>query len=337
MSHDRGRRPGAGPFTLFRRGLLVLGACALSAGCAKHEDPAEPAADPVVPVHLAAVESRVFEDQVDATGTWRSQGETVVAAPFPCVVLELSVRAGDVVRAGQPLGAVTTLESHAALRGATLLSQEAHDPESRSEAEHALQLARRDRVHVPIDAPQAGVVVRRSIEPGAQVAEAAEILAIVPWSSMVFEAHVPQERRGRLRPGERAVIREQGLPPRAATVQRVLPAADVADQSTLAWLTPATLAPAPQIDHFGSASITLGASHRAPAIPDSAVVEDDLTGVKRVAVVDSTGHAHWRAVTLGAGAAGWHELQPPNLAPGTAVVVEGQRGLPDGSRVKKSP
>ena len=63
------------------------------------------------------------------------------------------------------------------------------------------------------------------------------------------------------------------------------------------------------------------------------MVEDDLTGERRVALVDPTMRAHWIPVLLGAGLAGWHELKSPALKSGASVVVEGQRGLPDSARV----
>ena len=43
------------------------------------------------------------------------------------------------------------------------------------------------------------------------------------------------------------------------------------------------------------------------------------------------------ALTLGAAAGGWHEVKDPPLAAGARVVIEGQRGLPDSTRVKWTP
>ena len=44
--------------------------------------------------------------------------------------------------------------------------------------------------------------------------------------------------------------------------------------------------------------------------------------------------AVWTNVTLGAAQEGAHELLAPALKPGTAVVVRGQRGLRDSTRVR---
>src|SRR5439155_933283 len=175
------------------------------------------------------------------------------------------------------------------------------DPSARAEAERAVAQARHDLVQVPIAVTESGIIVRRSAEPGAQLAEGAEILALAPWTSLVFEAHVPALQGASVHPGQRALIQEEGRPARAAVVERILPAADPTDQTTLVWLAPTTPTPAPQLQHFGSASITIGPAHASIAVPDSAVVEDDLTGERRVALVDPTMRAHWIPVLLGAG------------------------------------
>src|SRR5205085_5529075 len=125
-------------------------------------------------------------------------------------------------------------------------------------------------VRVPLVARQAGVVVRRSVEPGTQVAEGAEIVAIVPWKALVFEAHVMPGQSPRVHAGQSAVVREPDLGSWSAVVDRVLPEADPADQTTPVWLRPVTLQPVPALDRFGSASLTVGTPHVGPAVAGSA-------------------------------------------------------------------
>ncbi len=320
---------------------LVLAACAVVNSCSHRsaggEGGADEAADATVDVRVAAVASRSFASSVTAPGQWRSSGELVVSAPFAGVVEELGPHVGDRVNAGEPLGTMVTRESWAALRGAELMQHEARDDAARAEANHAVELARRDMVRVPIVAPQAGVVVRRTLEPGAQLAESGEIMAIVPVRNIVFEAHVPAIDGARIHPGQPAMIVEQGHGPRAVSVQRVLPMANSADQSMLVWLAPSGGGASSALDHYGSARIIVGAPHRAAAVPDSAIVEDDLTGTRRVAVVGPDQHVRWTTVDLGGAEDGWRELLSPAIAPGTRVVVEGQRGLPDKTHVKWAP
>ncbi len=317
--------------------LATIGACGRKGGS---DDDAEGGGDPagnaLVPVRLAVIQPRDFQDTAESPGTWTSAAEVVVTAPFAARVQELNVRVGDRVARGQRVALLTTAESEATLEGAELMAREASDSSGRDEARRALAQARRELVRVPLAAPEAGFVLRRSAEPGTRVESAAEVVALVPWSDLVFEAHVPSVLGPRVRAGQPARVVEEGRPPRAARVLRVLPAADSTDQATIAWLAPLGPTAPPQLGHFGTATIDLGSARRMPAVPDSAVVVDDLTGVTRIAVVDSS-RAHWVPVQLGAAAAGLREIRSPAIAPGTHVVVVGQRGLPEHARVQPQP
>ena len=321
-------------------GIAAAWVLAAAGGCGGHapaSDAEAPADEAVVSVAVRAVETRRFEDVVTASGQWRSGGDVVVSAPVAGVVESLSVRIGDTVGAGQRLGSLITRESGAALKGAELLAREAHDPAGREEAERALLVARRDLVRVPLTAPQRGIVTRRSIEPGALAADGAEIVALVPAQAVVFEAHAAADQVSRVRPGQPATVLEPGGARRAAQVQRVLPMASGPDQAALVWLAATGGGAPPALERFGTATIVVGSAHLAEAVPDSALVEDDLTGERRVAVVDSAGRIAWTPVTLGGEADGWRELVRPRLAARTRVVVAGQRGLPDGTHVKPLP
>jgi len=315
----------------------VLLACALAAGfvgaCARREDDEDADVTAVVPVRTAAVEAHEFADHLEAPGQWKSSGDVTLPAPFAAVVESLGPRPGDHVAAGDTLGTLITRESRLALRGAELLLQEAHDPASRAEAERAAALARRDLVRVPIVAPRAGVVTRRGAEAGAELAEGAEVLALTPPEGIVFEARLPAVATQKVHLGQAAVVRTVGEPDRSAHVVRVLPAASASDQATLVWLK-AEGGGTPLLDRFGTAAMQTSGTRRSPAVPAAAVVENDLDGSARVVVVAPDSTATWTTVTLGAAADGWREVMGSALAPGARVVIEGQRGLPDHTRVK---
>jgi len=305
----------------------------LTSGCARHEDEADDVTA-VVPVRMAAVEEREFTDLLEAPGQWRSSGDVSISAPFAAVVESLDPRPGDRVAAGDTLGMLVTRQSRAALRGAELLVREAHDPAARAEAERAAALAQRDLVRVPLLAPRAGVVSRRGAEAGAELSEGAEVLAITPPEGIVFEARLPAAATRAVRVGEAAVVRTIGEPDRPAHVARVLPAASASDQATLVWLSAGGAGGTPLIDRFGTVMLKSERTRRSPAVPSAAVVENDLDGSARVAVVTGDSVATWTPVSLGATADGWRELVGGSLARGAFVVVEGQRGLPDGAHVK---
>jgi multidrug resistance efflux pump len=319
-----------------RSTLGLFAALALAAGCARHADEEDDAVAAVVPVRTAAVEARAFTDAIEAPGQWRSSGDVSLPAPFAAVVESLGPKLGDLVTSGDTLGVLMTRESRAALRGAELLVREAHDPAARTEAERAAALASRDLVRVPLVAPRTGVVTKRDAEPGAEIGDGAEVLAITPLEGIVFEARLPAAATQLVHTGMTAIVRTVGEADREVRVARVLPAASASDQATLVWLKPQGGA-TPLLDRFGTMAMKTSGTRQSPAVPAAAVVENDLDGSARVVVVTADSVATWTAVKLGASADGWRELVGGTLAPGALVVVEGQRGLPDRTHVKPQP
>ncbi|MGE5180129.1 MAG: efflux RND transporter periplasmic adaptor subunit [Bacteroidota bacterium] len=283
-------------------------------------------------MRAARVELRPLQPRVTASGQWRAADSIVVIESFAAHVETLRAHPGDRVTKGETIGTVITQESSAALRGAEILDRQASGSSERAEARRALALAEHGLVRVPIIASADGIVLRRSVEPGAQVVENAPLLTIVPHGSFVFEAHVARTDAAQLAPGQRATIRMTGGELVPATVQRLLPQAGESDQNLLVWLSPSRV-PSGVLDRLGTAVIEVGPPRRAPAVPDSALVQDDLTGEIRIARV-SGGVAIWTPVKLGVESDGWRELLAPAIPQGTPVLVSGLRGLPDSARVE---
>jgi multidrug efflux pump subunit AcrA (membrane-fusion protein) len=155
-----------------------------------------------------------------------------------------------------------------------------------------------------------------------------------PW---FFEAHIPLTDANQVRVGQPARVEGGGGPAVEAVVRRFLPSTSAADQSAPVWLSPVGSAPPGLPGRFGTAFIQTGAPRRGLGVPDSALVEDDLTGEVRVARVDSLGIAVWTTVKVGVEQDGWRELVAPPLRSGSLVIVRGQHGLPDSTRVTTAP
>jgi multidrug efflux pump subunit AcrA (membrane-fusion protein) len=62
-----------------------------------------------------------------------------------------------------------------------------------------------------------------------------------------------------------------------------------------------------------------------------------VSGVSPIAIVPPTGRAHWVTVTVGIQQGNNVEIVSPSLAVGTSVIVAGQVGLPDSTRVRQAP
>jgi multidrug efflux pump subunit AcrA (membrane-fusion protein) len=322
------------PFFVAALAAAALASVFGAAGCRRAQTDAS-GVQARVPVRIARAEVRTIQPEVVAAGQWRAADSIVVIAPFAAYVEALGPHPGDYVARGQTIGALVTRESRSALLGAEILARQASGPVERAEAERALAQARRGLVRVPLVATSAGTVIRRTAEPGSEVTEGAALLTTVPQGMVVFEAHVPRVAVVLVQPGQPATVRMEGVDLVAATVQRRLPETSGSDQNALVWLSPSRV-PNGALERFGTATILTGPPHRGVAVPDSALVEDDLTGEVRVARVAGD-VAIWTPVRLGQESGGWHEVLDPALPPGTVVVVSGQHGLPDSTRVEIGP
>ena len=67
------------------------------------------------------------------------------------------------------------------------------------------------------------------------------------------------------------------------------------------------------------------------------MVEDDLTGASRVALLDSSDVVRWVSVRLGPRADHARAVSGTGLRPGALLVVDGQRALLDGMHVAARP
>ena len=316
---------------------LALLAALLIGACGRRSDAPEDSASRLHPsVRVVAIESRVFRGGIGAPGQWKAATETVIQAPFDAIVDSIRVHPGDRVTRGEVLGWWRTYESVAAVRGAQLLLEQARDSTARNEARRAVRDAEASVVRVPIESPASGTVVRRAADDGSRLSAGAEALALVAENALVFEARIPGWLRSEVSPGLEATIDEGGATPTPARVWTILPAT-AGDQSALVWLRPEAGTARPEIGRFGTASLVARHPTRALAVPDSAVVEDDLTGRHRIAVVDSTDRVAWIDVGLGVREGETRAVDGAGLRPGLRVIVEGQRALLAGTVVSVEP
>ena len=315
--------------------LLLPALGAALAGCGS-EPPSDSAGIPRPEVRVARIESRSFRETVEAPGQWKASVETVLPAPFDAVVESIAVGIGDRVGRGEVLAWCRTAESDAVLRGAEMMRRQATDARSIQDAEQAVAEARAAIVHVPITCPANGTVLRRQVDAGSRLSSGSELLALVMDDALVFEVRVPVSESGAIRAGMESEVSDGDGPPRAARVRSALPTSG-GDQSALVWLRPSPPPARPALGRFGTAVIFTGKNIAALAVPDTAVVEDDLTGASRVALLDSSDVVRWVSVRLGPRADHARAVSGTGLRPGALLVVDGQRALLDGMHVAARP
>jgi len=329
----------------------MLGLAALSA-CSRGSDPANAsgsdstsdstAADSMAatPVQMAVVERGDIAITVNGPGRTDALDLQKIRAPFTGILTLLRIAVGDRVGSNQVLAEIVNQPSQAALIGAEAMLRSASTPAQRSDAERALVLAKQNLVATQLRAPRAGVVVSRGASQGDLVSQGDSILTIASAGSIVFVARIAQSDLAQIRLGQRANV---NLPGQLGVVPGMVHGLLPADTNSVMTVpvridfsTNLQTAGAPiQTGLFGTAAIIVGERFAVPIVPAAAVLRDDISGISRVALVTPAGLAHWVNVTTGATQSGKVEIKYPALTPGQRVIVAGQVGLPENSKVRE--
>lgn len=353
-----------------RTHMFALGCLFLLAACGKHAKDAEDgggeaSAPTVVSVKLDSLVSGTAEDALLATGRTDVLRKENVASPVAGKLISIKPAEGATVKSGEVVAVVRTRESESALEGAQTLLREARNDGDKREAQRAVDLALATQSTLSLRAKQGGVVANRLVQEGEQIAESESLLTILDLSSLDFRAEVPIAGIGQVRVGQDAVISLQGLPGTEfpARVAAILPQIQSSSQSLsvrLQFTDPGPRKPegpakagtegAAGAHHAASASRKLLKSDmtgearivlsKRPAVllaPKAAVLRNDESGEYTLAVVGADSVARIIKVTPGAARKDRLEVSGAGLRPGLMVVVQGQYGLPDSTRVIAAP
>lgn len=322
--------------------LLALAGCgprdAASSGAAGAAAAGDSAGSAVAtPVGMATVVRGNLALVVSGPGRTDVLDVQKVRAPFTGTLTSLRVVIGDRVSSGQTIGEVVGQASQAALAGAESMLRAATTPGTRSDAQRALELARRNLVATPLRAPRAGLVTSRGASQGDLVSQGDSIVSIASTGSIVFVAQIAQIDLPRVHPGEPVTVKVPGhSAPLVGIVHGLLPA-DMNAMSVPVRVDLAPSGPTTPTGIFGTADITVGERTGASVVPVQALLRDDVSGIVRLAVATPAGRAHWLTVTPGIQEGDRVEIASPALAPGQRVIVSGQVGLPEGSLVRETP
>lgn len=293
-----------------------------------------------VPVRVDTIRRMDMDVLVDAPGHTEALKQDRVRSPFASHLVSLSVTDGDHVKAGDVVAEVVSKNSEAALEGAQRMLAAAGTAQDSADAARAIEVARRQLVRRPLLATADGIVLSHGVAVGDYLDEGEVLVTIAEAGTVFFSADVSQVELDRVKPGERAIIHlpAAGKAPVAAVVHGILPTASSENLSAPVRLDFRPPRPNITVGLFGTVSIVAGRHPDAIVVPPAAVLRDDVSGVSRVAVLDSAGAtAHWVVVKTGLEEGGHIEITSPTLPVGRLVVVDGQVGLPDGSKVSIQP
>ncbi|HYM62877.1 MAG TPA: efflux RND transporter periplasmic adaptor subunit [Thermoanaerobaculia bacterium] len=186
-----------------------------------------------------------------------------------------------------------------------------------------------------IRAPFSGVVTEQFQYRGEFANPGAKLVTIADTSSMIVKIQVADETAAQLRPGDAATVLPDDLPGQQFTgkVNLVGRGADAQSRSAEVWI---NLANADgRLRPNSTARVVLAARQQGDAIvvPAAAVILDASNGnAGTVMVVDAKSVAHEVHVTVGIRTRERMQILS-GLRGGETVVVEGNYGLPDGTKV----
>jgi membrane fusion protein, multidrug efflux system len=185
------------------------------------------------------------------------------------------------------------------------------------------------RSYAEITAPFAGVVIAKSVDPGAMAVPGAPLLTIEREGAYRLEASVEESRVAAIRVGQSVSVMLDGLDRTLdARVSEIIPAVDAASRSYTVKIDLPSL-PALRSGAFGRASFSLGS--RSPlTIPVGAVT---ARGQLQSVVVAENGIAHTRLITSGQQSKDQVEVLS-GLTAGEMVIFPVPSGLSDGAAVE---
>ena len=333
--------------------LLLAGAAgtACSRGDAGVSDPgAEP---PAQRVAVAAVERRDLHDILRATAPLEADSEALVVARVAGEVIRIEVEEGDSVTAGQVLARLDgerlrlrllkakaeldradgELRRIERLRAQNLVSAATFEELAfaREALAAAYQLHRLEFGHTAVRAPVSGVVSLRHVTPGEQVVPGEALFSIADTRRLLAYLHLPQNELARVEAGDRAVFRVDSLPGAsfAAAIARISPTVDPRTGTFRATLDVDNAAGQLAPGMFSRFDITVDTRSGALVIPTTAIVSD---ADERAVFVLEDGQALRRGIETGMEHEDVTEVVS-GLGPGDRVIVSGQDGLANGSRV----
>jgi cobalt-zinc-cadmium efflux system membrane fusion protein len=302
--------------------------------------------------------ARAFPQRVSALGTVtpRPGHFAELSAPAPTRVARIEVSPGQRVTRGDVLVEFERAPFEAAARSAEaalVVAQAAHDRAVRlaeagvvprrdvdqsaaelAQAQSAAVTARRALELATLKAPLAGVVTRMTAVLGQPVDASQVLVEVVDPDALDIVFAVSAEAAARVRAGAEVTMTAgdyaHGMPLGSGVVAGVAAALDSVSRAVQVRVRLASPTRPLRIGETGVGRIITGVHEGAVAIPaESVVPEGDAF---KVFVVDSSGLARARAVTIGARADSLVEITG-GLRAGETVVTYGAYGMEDSVKV----
>lgn len=339
---------------------LLLAATLALAACGRGGDksggkPGDPdsKAPEAVPVEVARVSRRAIAASYTGTAPLEARAESQVVAKTSGVALDVMVKEGQQVKAGQTLVRLDSARAvlQAAQSAAQMRKLESNYARSRKLAEQQLisandidqikfdlenaratnRLANLELSYANVKAPISGVVAQVSIKPGNFVQINSPIVRLVDISKLEATLNVPERELETLKSGLPVVLRVDAMPGKTYTgvVDRVAPVVD-SGSGTFRVICAFDSGGILQPGMFARIQIDYDQRANALVLPRTALLDDET---QPAVYTIANGKAVRTPVKLGYVDGEWVELRG-GLKLGEQVVTAGKVALREGSAVQ---
>ncbi|MHB1687071.1 MAG: efflux RND transporter periplasmic adaptor subunit [Ignavibacteriaceae bacterium] len=307
-------------------------------GCAN--DAKETLAPPVVvQVKTDLVQTGTIDQTVMATGQTSVQKLFQITSPLIGVIVKFKYFNGDVIHKGDEICLIRTKESEAAITGAELLLNNAVTSQQKSEAESALNSARKNSNEIKITAPFTGILTKKMKNEGEVIAEGEQIGALINDASIIFIANVPASSISKIKRGENAYLKFASREGKEfyGTVKRIEPSVNASDQTIPVQIEFNGEHKIFEDALFGEASILIGRLPNQLIVPVKSVLHNDENNTNSVYLINPDSIAYSVSVDVVQRGDSTVAISSPQIKKGMAVIVEGSYGLPDSTKVRAVP
>lgn len=317
------------------------------------EEAGEEEEEEAVPVEIAEIERGTIEAVVRSSANLEAENQVEVHSQAARLARDLLVEEGDIVERNQLLLRLQDEEQRSALARAQANLAQAKQEFDRQHRLHEQRLtsevaynnakleyeqqqiavadARRELSYTEVRAPITGTISARLVKVGDQVTVGQHLFDIVDFDSIVARVYVPEKHIQSLEPGQAARVSSSATETRrySAHIDRIAPVVDPRTGTvkvTVAIGDQPGLLPGMYVD----VDLITEVHENAILIPKRAAVYDD----DQIFVYRLAGDRRVERVNVIPALTDRNSIEPRSgFAAGDSIVVAGQTGLRDGSRV----
>ncbi len=319
--------------------LIILSALPVISGCSNNNSEgnqgAQDSSASAVPVKIDSIRKQSLNVIVEAYGVTSAQQLYQVISPVTGVIVKFNFYSGDPVGQGETIASIIPKEAYSAIKGARVMINNAVTDEQKKEAERTLKIAEQSTNQIRITAPFPGTLVNRAKNENEVVNEGELIAGLINKNSILLIARVPADSIYLVSINQPVVIKFPSIHNKQfhGVVRRIEPRVNMQSQTYPVQVDIKNPSQLLADSLYGEASIIVGEHRGVLVVPVKAVIHDEEKDTYSVTLVNRDSIAYTVNVSPGIKRDSLQEIHAPNLKAGMKVIVEGNYGLPESTRV----